>query len=219
MIILGVLVALAVDQWNQDRENRELEGYYLAALERDLVADSQALALDIERAERSASMMAQFDSALSSDRPSLPPDVTRAVLIDLVAMLVDPPYSTGTLEDLATTGRASLIQDPELRGALFDYRDYTKSSRVWLAEWRSDAGLATAPGAVLASPAMEWIRDRGTVLGEADAEATVRAIAPDPSARAWVRRKRFVVDITAVLLRRILTERTLPLLAQVRASR
>jgi hypothetical protein len=128
IIILGVLIALAVDNWNSDRAERTLEKSYLTALGNDLRADSTFLA-GIE-----LPALAQKDSALAVVAPiarglsPIPVDTVGFLrVVSLAGRLGAGAFSTKqpTYDELLSTGRLRLIQSQELRAQLVAH--YTAS--------------------------------------------------------------------------------------------
>lgn len=139
VIVLGVLGALAADQWVQDRENRALEREYLERLMDDVRYDRGEI--EFVRALSMAGLQA-LDSLRS------PGFAERASDLQLVATTLiasndrEVDLSRGTFEELIASGRIALITDPEVRAALSEYdrfvreiagfRDYVDNDfRVW----------------------------------------------------------------------------------------
>jgi len=113
-------VALAVDQWNTAREDRNREARYIDRLRADLEWDTATFA-SFER-ERMTVKMEVLDALLADDaidrllaRPNLVNDLSWSGFKAL------PANRPATFEELQSTGDLSLLQDLELRGALSRY--------------------------------------------------------------------------------------------------
>jgi hypothetical protein len=72
VIVVGVLVALAVDDVRDWRNERQLEAHLLERLEEDLVADAADLAIAEFVLERRAWILSELDAGLRDGRPARP---------------------------------------------------------------------------------------------------------------------------------------------------
>lgn len=136
IIILGVLIALAVDQWNDGRRERGLEAAYLEALEGDLRSDS------VRYADLFLPALATKDSALSAIAPVIRGAPLRGDTLAFLSTValggrLGSAQPTGlarrtTFDELIATGNLSLIRAPSLRAALVDHynQDQIQASRL-----------------------------------------------------------------------------------------
>jgi len=136
VIVVGVLIALWVDQLREARVNQELEVEYLESLVTDLDAD-----------------LAQFDSAEAWMRRSETAAATVLALYegspptenvaDLVAAVETagwqfvPTITRNTIDDLRSTGNLRLIRDPDLRRAIASYYLTVENVSIPLADMRN----------------------------------------------------------------------------------
>lgn len=122
VIVVGVLVALAVDEWREGRVERAREtGYYraLAAdLERDLEEYDFALAM-------TARSHAAADQVLAVVRGEDPDEVVGPLVLAVrwASWVNYPAWSSGTIEELMASGSIRLIRDRDLKSAMFRYYD------------------------------------------------------------------------------------------------
>lgn len=118
VILIGVLGALAADQWAQDRENQVLEAEYLERLRADAGYDRDEIqfVLAVSRAG-----LAAVDSLLDPTFSERATDdaLLSAALLAATGRQVD--LSRGTWEELVASGRIALLEEPEVRLALADY--------------------------------------------------------------------------------------------------
>ena len=122
IIVLGVLAALAVDQWRQGAQERALEVEYLVRLERDLLRDSASAATTLDGTNRGR---ASLDRALELIDTSGVLDSVGTYVS--VAVGAPPPLATQpTFDELLSTGSLRLIRDLETREAILAY--YERSS-------------------------------------------------------------------------------------------
>ena len=124
VVVLGVVVALGVDEWRETLTERAEESLYYERLAEDLAAD-------IANWEQLVLLLTPKDEALAGIQqwmlePS-PPDQHRLQELaqDLAMGAVYsgsvPPPRRSTYEELLSTGKIAVIRDPRLRAALIDY--------------------------------------------------------------------------------------------------
>ena len=120
IIVLGVLAAFAVDNWNQSRADAELESQYLVRLLAEVTADVEMLELTLRLAElKNNALRVVRGWRAETDEPKPLIDALRAPADNLGFNL--PTLNTATIEDLTSTGRLSLIDDTDLRQAVLVY--------------------------------------------------------------------------------------------------
>ncbi len=129
VITIGVLGALAADQWAQDREDRALESEYLDRLRTDARYDREEIEFVVAV---SRSGLEAVDSLLDptfSERAS-DDALLSAALLAAMARQVD--LSRGTWEELVASGRIALLKEPEVRLALAEYaRFVAETAGFW----------------------------------------------------------------------------------------
>lgn len=130
IIVAGVLVALAADQWRGARSDRATEARYLERLRADLQWDTANFAA-FDRVALRAKAEVLRDLAAENAlvrlmaRESLVDDLNYSGFVAL------PANRPATFEELQSTGNLGLIRDIELRGALsYYYSGFDHISRV-----------------------------------------------------------------------------------------
>lgn len=130
VIVIGVLVALAVDGWATARSERVMEVEYLERLLEDVRFDLNELTFVETSAVDSweAAEVLQSPAAIRG----MAPDLLTASLF-VAANQREPDLSRSTFGELISSGRIDLLQSTEVRRALADYdRIITEISGVWL---------------------------------------------------------------------------------------
>jgi hypothetical protein len=127
VIVVGVLVALAVDRWSQDLEDRRMEQEYLRRVEADLLADSAMLASRLQIAttgvERARAMRAATDTLSDLYTPS------GAEVLEVVGGPGFPPEAaSSTFDELMSTGNLILLRNATVRVALLEYYRQAEAS-------------------------------------------------------------------------------------------
>ena len=131
LVVLGVLAALMVDTWIEERNDDNLRQEYLARLADDLEADRQRLEHRISFFTSVHSFGLQTLERLRSDGP-----VDQDAI--LAAYYASENYAfwpiRNTYEDLQNTGNIRLLDDIELRLALASYHSRASVARTNLTE-------------------------------------------------------------------------------------
>lgn len=122
VIVVGVLAALAVDEWREVRVERARETAYYRALavdlERDLAEYDIALAM-------TARSIAAANQVLSVVRGEEPNEVVGPLgqAVRWASWVNYPDWSMGTIEELISSGSVRLIRDRDIKSAMLRYRE------------------------------------------------------------------------------------------------
>jgi len=181
VIVVGVLMALWVDQLREARINAQLEVEYLESLVMDLDADlaqfDEAEAWMRRQEAAAATVLALYEGS--------PPTGNMA---DLVAAVETagwqfvPSITRNTLDDLRSTGNLRLIRDPGLRRAIADYYTTIEGITIPLADMRDrmwaqyDARVAN----VLEPAVRLGVLQRPESFGHGITSAALEAAEPPP---------------------------------------
>jgi hypothetical protein len=135
LLVVGILIALAVNSWIDDRREARLERQYLELLARDLDRDLATLddALRFEQAQVTASVL-----AYRALRGGVAPDEREAIVDALNQLTARRTLRLGraTYTNLLGTGNLRLIRDTALRDRIV--RLYETNERVQLIRDRSN---------------------------------------------------------------------------------
>ena len=129
LIIVGILAALSIDDWAEERENRRTEQDYLQILSRDLDQMAEGLLAYVEFETSMAQSGAMVLKLLSGEGYERQGEVLRGQLSNMgsrrTLRLVSAAYT-----DLTSTGNLQLIQSRSLRDQLL--RFFAEVARVEL---------------------------------------------------------------------------------------
>ena len=120
LIFAGVLTALAVDSWWDERQERVAETQYLLSLRTDFEANREQLGVRIAEEQRLLELGERLHAFVESDSAAL----TRSELNSLLSSFFNPTTwtpVTGTYEEMLGSGRLLFIQNRELRSELSQY--------------------------------------------------------------------------------------------------
>ena len=136
VIVLGVLIALWVDQLREARVNAELEVEYLQSLVTDLDADLvqfDSTEAWMRRSEAAAAtVLALYEGSPPTDDVA---DLVAAV--ETAGWQYFPSITRNTIDDLNSTGNLRLIRDPAVRRAIADYYTGIENQLVPIAAVRN----------------------------------------------------------------------------------
>lgn len=125
LIMLGILLALQVNNWNQNRLNNNLENQYYQRLLEDLREEKEivqsALNYSSQVITHAKRAIVVFENA--TDNIDTPVDN----LIDMyqASQIKDPHSARSTYEELISSGRINLIRNDSLKTALIRYYEIT----------------------------------------------------------------------------------------------
>ena len=177
LIIVGILVALQIDNWNESRKEAAQEAIYYCKIEEDLSADVR----NIERSLASLDERAAAARRLLKNLLELQPD--QAVIFgDYLAAVRSLQYvpSRAAIDDITYSGKLGLLRDVSLKKAIlehytqqnvalsvveknavrmidkiFDTRDYTEFGYPHIELYREDFGPELLP----LMPTSNWHTD------------------------------------------------------------
>jgi hypothetical protein len=128
VIVVGVLVALGIDEWRENLDNAALEKQYLSQLINDLASTAQHLAKDSSEnapSEKAANeLLAGFEE---KDRLDL--EDVRQLLTDMQPLVGTVPQLS-TAESMVTAGDLRLVRDPIIRAQISQYISFARDE--WL---------------------------------------------------------------------------------------
>jgi hypothetical protein len=119
VIVVGVLVALGVDEWRTAAQQRTAEARYIQRLIEDLDSDSALMA---EAVTVGQDKVTSLDAVAESLRdPTRVRRTPSSVLPNLLYSYARPPLQTTTFEELLSTGTLSLIRSDSIRFQIADH--------------------------------------------------------------------------------------------------
>lgn len=131
IIVVGVLIAITLDNCNDTRINRRHERGYLTRLAEDLTTDTATFAFVGRALQRKQASLALVDSVLNGGTAL--GDTTaflQAVISASNFAWNQPRVRTTTFQELHSTGNLRLLRDPNLRAAVVGY--YASAERDYL---------------------------------------------------------------------------------------
>ncbi len=126
LVVIGILIALQINNWNEERKQNQLEVVYLNRLHNELKKDIVTFSNEIKRLEKNNEKIINFSNVLKDKNysDSLLVTITNEYMIfGTIYPMFNP--STSTFEDLSSTGNLSVISNTEIRDSIVKhYEDY-----------------------------------------------------------------------------------------------
>lgn len=132
IVIVGIFIAIQVENWRAHREDLSQEQAYIARLAADIERDVEAIQFSISLAEHRLGLA---DLLIAVARE---PELARqrpAAFITAVhqsSYTHTPSLHSATFEELRSTGGLGLLRDDALKTALFEYYRYDEAMRQYL---------------------------------------------------------------------------------------
>ncbi len=114
LIVAGILIALAIDGWVSDREDREQESIYLELMARDVDELIRQAEEQVVFEQDKVAVAARVLELLAGSNPAAHQDEFGPLLTALQARRTVSLTST-TYEQMVSSGHLQLIRNPELR--------------------------------------------------------------------------------------------------------
>lgn len=122
VIVLGVLSALAVDQWREDRALKEQRKHVLSSLLTDLREDKVDYEHFVQYTQWRARTSAYLDKLAKGIPAELPGDFQHAgEALRFIALPTRLQTTRSAIEEIASTGGRAAITDDELRIRILQY--------------------------------------------------------------------------------------------------
>jgi hypothetical protein len=126
LVVIGILIALSINTWNENRKLDEQEKSYINRLIQENKSDVLTFATEIERLEKNNVKIANFSAALN-DKDSGDSLLVQSAREFMIYGSLYPRFnpSISTYEDLSSTGNLGIIKDTGLRDQIVNhYQSY-----------------------------------------------------------------------------------------------
>jgi hypothetical protein len=125
LVVIGILIALQINNWNEQRKNSHAEAEYYCGLLEDVQQDSVQTEGLIQEVEARLKASNQALRLLQQERTKSI-EIGEQLGLAITAIFVDFKPNNSTFEDLKSSN-LSLIKDKEIIGALNDYYNTIES--------------------------------------------------------------------------------------------
>ena len=200
IVAVGILMALQVDRWREESNNRDTEEEYLSRLSDDISEDIESLDRGVNIAELRRTFAELLMASAENPALALESPVDFMLAINQSAFTFTPALTSNTFDELRSTGNMRLLRNTELKSALFSYYRYDQAQRQFidLQQAQEIRHFERATGVLTNSQAKriddEWgIVDltkieevRNSTVDLAEVEAAVDRFLSKPDFIAWL---------------------------------
>ena len=132
LVVIGILIALQINNWNENQKSLKIEKNYLQRLINDVTSDTITLqnriGLSKLRLEYGKELMQLVDGELNNYDP-----VDMLIKAQSLGRMWDPYFNTNTYQDLTSTGSFNLIRDKNISDSIRTY--YSTIPYQWVVEF------------------------------------------------------------------------------------
>lgn len=141
LVMIGILLALQVNNWSESQKAKEKEEYYLTKLEENLKQDTLTLNLQLERIRIKLKNIKTLSLINDISKDSL----ELLLVQSLLSTNGFSPEKT-TWNNLQNTGKIDIINNQALVDSLYIYHNFNESNiKVWMESDQSYSRLNIAP--------------------------------------------------------------------------
>lgn len=115
LVVIGILIALSINNWNQKNIDRKAELYYLDQMKSDLVTDSLFLTEVATNLESRLPIIQEFLKVLYEEDDQEAFNLGVKEYIDNVLVAVFFVTNSTTFNEMESSGKLGIIRDKELR--------------------------------------------------------------------------------------------------------
>lgn len=129
LVMVGILLALQFNNWNNEKEDKKKERWYLINLQEDIYYQQQ----DLKDLQAHYTECIQIGKSILSDynRRHRFSDIDSLDAKLNILMITDNfPYIDNTYQELVSSGQLGLIKNKELSTDIIDYYLFTKDSEI-----------------------------------------------------------------------------------------
>lgn len=164
VIIVGVLVALSLENWWAEREERSLEVEYVTALVGEVRSQIAAISENRDAHDRKRASLTAAARLLDAPfQPEKTPELFHG-LFQGSGIPVVPEFSTAVFFDLQSSGRLRLISDVSLRRAAISHYARIPAMLQRAQRW-TDAADSTLHSFISRRAPVGTVKSAGPILG------------------------------------------------------
>ena len=134
LVVIGILIALQIDNWNESRKEQAIYYSYLKRLESDFESIVQIVTTK-KVLESDLIDLAQYQLDLLTGKLENPDVLKLAISMEFNASINRYEITSQTFKELSSTGRLALIESDSLRNMLSGYDQWIALRQAEKAEW------------------------------------------------------------------------------------
>jgi hypothetical protein len=123
LVVIGILIALQINNWNQNRLNENLESLYYKRLLDDVREEKQILEATINYSKQVSYHAKKAIAVFENSKDAEINPVENLIDMYQASQLADSYSASSTFKELIASGQINLIQNDSLKTALIRYYD------------------------------------------------------------------------------------------------
>lgn len=131
LVVIGILIALQINNWNEERKARKLESNFLELLIQDMVSDAENLSILIEGSDAavlSKNKVLDYQEGKITGHDSLSSHFLQAVFHGIESFVPNK----GAIEEIKNAGGLALIRDENVSKQILElYNSYDRFEKNW----------------------------------------------------------------------------------------
>lgn len=140
IVVVGILIAFQITEWNQARKDQVKEAVYLARLdaEMDVILErlQSGVAIARESSEATELLLATHSGRADETKDAGPSNEELRAAVRLLRAGRVPAGSPAAFRQMVSSGELTLLRSEDLRNALFAYDEFATIAReVWRGGW------------------------------------------------------------------------------------
>ncbi len=133
LVMIGILLALQVNNWNVQMNNQQTTDEYVQLLITDLKADTTMLQILMDESDRKYETAHKLMKLYHEGENVFKDSIDVFLAIQDIGRTNSPSFRNNTYNDLVNTGNIKLLKDRDIIDALMTY--YTTDYSDWLEEY------------------------------------------------------------------------------------
>jgi len=131
LVVIGILIALSINNWSENSKNKSIETGYLIGISKDLDNDLLEFEETIEFAQEINKRVTFLQQAIKNPQLVNKSSDYFVKSIIYTGYTYRPSISNHSFEELKSSGRLALINNKDLRVSIAKYYDYIFSHSQW----------------------------------------------------------------------------------------
>jgi hypothetical protein len=151
LVVIGILIALQVNNWNESRKKEQLMERYLVRLINDISKDTININKVIRTVNRSQVTIQKIIQTLNTDLDFVQFETVAADFFEMGWVIYDFVPTTNTYRDLSQTGNMNIINNSNLSeslnmyyGLIEELKGYNEVNKNWITPLDQELGKLTA---------------------------------------------------------------------------
>jgi hypothetical protein len=121
LVVIGILIALQINNWNENSKQRRIEQGYLVSLKEEFNYNLIELDKMIERNEFNGDNAVKLSNIMGPDRPSITEKEFAELAMNMTNLEVQYRPNKAVLDEVISSGKLNIFSNDKLKFALSSY--------------------------------------------------------------------------------------------------